>query len=346
MLPMPKPAFNENIKDILKHVHIVDESDQRLLTAWLLYALQPSPPFPPLLLTGEHGSGKSTAARIIKYLIDPHEADLCCEPKSRRDLYITARGHWVYALDNLSRVDPWLSDCLCRISDGGASDNRKLYTDSDATYIKIARPVILTSIEDVANRFDLLDRVVTIELPRLGQDESVPDKRLRDELNAARPALLGALLQLLSWTLQNDPRRDRHAGTRNVDFASWGCAAMNALRLSESVFIEDIQANRAAAGAIAREAEVIFEPVVSFMHERRALWEGTATKLNDELLVRVSRNGRPPDGWPARPSFLSGKLKKIKAALREEGIEVTLGSDNRKGKGGNRIIRLVWTAPD
>src|SRR5690606_12114410 len=104
----------------------------------------------------EQGAGKSTAARLIRRLVDPHIAELRAEPRTIDDVMVAAARSRVIALDNLSGIPPWLSDALCRLSTGGALTKRELYTDADEIILEAVRPVIVTSITDVITRGDLL----------------------------------------------------------------------------------------------------------------------------------------------------------------------------------------------
>ena len=69
---------------------------------------------------------------------------------------IAANNSWCLAYDNLSHVPAWLSDALCRLSTGGGFATRELYTDQEEIIFDSQRPVLLTSIEEVATRSDLL----------------------------------------------------------------------------------------------------------------------------------------------------------------------------------------------
>ena len=115
-----------------------------MLLYWLTMALRPDGPFPPLGLTGEQGSAKSTNAHVLRALVDPNEAPLRSEPKEPRDLMIAATHGWVVALDNLSSLPVWLSDCLCRLATGGGSATRELFSDDDEIIFTAKRPVIVT----------------------------------------------------------------------------------------------------------------------------------------------------------------------------------------------------------
>ena len=101
----------------------------------------------------------------LRALVDPSGAPLRSEPKEPRDLMIAASNGEVLAFDNLSHVPAWLSDALCRLSTGGGFATRELYTDNEEVIFDAMRPVILTGIEDLATRSDLLDRSVLLTLP-------------------------------------------------------------------------------------------------------------------------------------------------------------------------------------
>ena len=112
-------------------------------------ALRPTGPYPVLVLTGEQGSAKSTCARMLRALVDPHEAALRAPPRNEHELFIAARNAHVLAFDNLSTVSPWLSDALSRLATGAGFAARKLYTDDEENVISAERPTILNSIDAV-----------------------------------------------------------------------------------------------------------------------------------------------------------------------------------------------------
>jgi putative DNA primase/helicase len=43
---------------------------------------------------------------------------------------VTAVGGGLLSFDNISAIPVWLSDCLCRLSTGGAYATRGLYTNT------------------------------------------------------------------------------------------------------------------------------------------------------------------------------------------------------------------------
>ena len=87
--------------------------------AWLIAAFRPRGPYPVLVVLGEQGSAKSTLQRVLRALLDPNKAPIRTLPRDERDLMIAATNSWCLAFDNLSHLQDWQSDALCRISTGG-----------------------------------------------------------------------------------------------------------------------------------------------------------------------------------------------------------------------------------
>lgn len=172
----------------------------------LLMTLHPDGPYPVLVLNGEQGSGKTTAARMMMRLIDPHrpgikDDHLDAPPSSPDDLSAVARASWVIGFDNLSTMQPWLSDALCRLSTGGTRAKRKLYSDNDLAEVNVRRPVMLTGIAGLTPRGDLASRAITLHL-------DVPTRRrseaqLWKDFEHAAPAVLAGLYDATSAALRH-----------------------------------------------------------------------------------------------------------------------------------------------
>lgn len=118
MQALPRPVLGGAASEILDVLNI-NQEDWPLLAAWMVGALNPVGAYTVLILFGEQGSSKSTAARMIKELIDPSYAPLRTDPRNNRDLMVSAKHSWIPAFDNLSRMTDDLSDGLCRLATGG-----------------------------------------------------------------------------------------------------------------------------------------------------------------------------------------------------------------------------------
>jgi hypothetical protein len=90
MLPLPIPAAGGSIEELRPFLNVQSNSDFILIVAWILAALRDRGPYPTLALFGEHGTAKTTLAKILRALIDPNSAPLRAltrgpRPVHRRD---------------------------------------------------------------------------------------------------------------------------------------------------------------------------------------------------------------------------------------------------------------------
>jgi len=162
-LPLPVETPGKSLHRLLSPFLNVRIEQWPLVAVWEVAALRPTGPYPVLKLLGEQGAAKTTMARALRSVTDPNAAPIRAEPRDTRDLMIAANNGWVLCLDNLSSMKPALSDALCRLATGGGFSTRTLYTDDDETIFDAMRPVILTSIEEIGTRSDLLERSLIIE---------------------------------------------------------------------------------------------------------------------------------------------------------------------------------------
>lgn len=335
MLPLPFPVAGGSIRELRRFVHMEDE-DWALFLGWLVAALRPVGPYPLLDLQGEHGSGKSTTCRMARAIVDPNTASLRSEPREPRDLMIAANNGWVIALDNLSGIQAWQSDCLCRLSTGGGFSTRTLYSDDEETIFDATRPAVINGIEEVATRADLLDRCLLLNLPRIEQNERKPEAELWADFEEARPRIFGALLSAVAVAHRNAAVTKLPLLPRMADFAIWATAAEPGLGLETGQFLAAYQANRSTGNEVALESSPVGKAVIDFIAEVGE-WIGTSTELLRELEPRVDDATKRLKTWPATARPLGGAIKRLAPNLREAGIDVDF---SRRGKKSTRIIVL------
>jgi hypothetical protein len=265
MRPLPRPVKGGRLRDLQTLLGIREERHWRLLVGFLLAALRPRGPYPVLGLHGEQGSGKSTRARIIRSLIDPSSVPLRSEPKSPRDLMIAANNAWCVALDNLSRLPVWLSDALCRLATGGGFGTRELFTNDEEQLFDSMRPVILTGIEAVATRPDLLDRSLLLEVPCIAKEHRKTEQDLYAAVEPLLPGILGALLDAIVCALKSFPKVQLPGLPRMADFAKWVTSAEPALGWKPGSFLEAYTASQDEANDVALDAYPIVDALRKLM---------------------------------------------------------------------------------
>jgi hypothetical protein len=320
MLPLAVPVCGGSLDQLRQFVNIRDE-DWPLLVGWLLAAFRPIGPYPVLCLHGEQGSAKSTTARVLRCLVDPSMAPLRAEPRDERDLAIAASNSWLVALDNLSYLSPWLSDALCRLSTGGGFATRALYSDNEEAIFDAQRPVLLTGIEDLATRPDLLDRAIVLSLPAITEEVRLPEREFWQRFEAARPRIMGALCNTLSGALCKLPDLKLPTLPRMADFAVWATAGSRALGWDDDAFLGAYLENMSEAVGLALDNSPVVGPLSKLLDDERGTWQGTCQELLDRLLKPFAGE-EPPKNWPRTARALSGALRRLAPALRKTGIEV------------------------
>jgi hypothetical protein len=328
MLALPAPERGGSVAQLRGFLN-VDDAAWRLILAWLVAALRPRGPYPILALFADQGSGKSTVGRLLRDLVDPNSAPLRAEPKSGRDLMITASNSWCLAFDNLSYVPPWLSDALCRLSTGGGFATRELYTDQDEVIFDAQRPALLTSIEEVATRPDLLDRCLIVGLPTIPEERRRSEAELYEAFEKVRPQILGALLDAVAVALRRLPIVQLPGLPRLADFALWATAAETAFGWPEGTFMATYQENRKSANDVALEAAIIAQPLLELL-EAEGGWSGSASELLRALENRVTDQIKRDKDWPKNPQSLTSHLKRLAANLRAVGWIVEKDRTSRK----------------
>ena len=232
--PLPQPVPGGSVDLLRELINVPDEESWRLLVAWLVFTLSPAGPYPILLLHGEQGSAKSTAERVLRSIVDPNHSPLRAAPKEEQDLLVACHNCWVVALDNLSGIQDWLSDALCRVASGTGLAKRELYTDSEEVVLNATRPIALNGITELATRGDLIDRSILVDLDAIPEDRRLPEKQLWRRFEELRPLILGALLDAVACALRNRATTTLPRLPRMADFALFVTAAEEALGWSRA----------------------------------------------------------------------------------------------------------------
>ena len=318
----PCPLASHWSRDLRKFLNISDDH-WPLVLGWLVAALRPRGPYPVLCLHGEQGSAKSTAALLLRSLVDPNAAPLRGEPKEVRDLMIAATHAHVLCFDNLSRLPDWLSNALCRLSTGGGFSTRTLYENDVETIFSASRPSILVGIDELATRGDLIDRAVLVTLSPIDPARRRPEEDLLAEFELARPAIFAGLCTALSTALANVSTTKLARLPRMADFARWATAAEPALGLEPGEFLQAYERNRAVAHELALEGHPLVAALEELLEVRDdGYFETSATGFLDALKQLTDPRHRRDAAWPKSPRALSSALRRLAPALRTVGIDV------------------------
>lgn len=336
MKPLARPVQGGSLEGLRDFLNLETEHEWVLSASWLIGAINPDGPFTILLLQGEQGTAKSTTARLLADLIDPSEASLRTLPRGERDLAIAASRSWVLNFDNLSGLQAWTSDALCRLATGGGFATRKLYTDEDEAIFKAKRPIIMNGISDIATRHDLADRSLTVMLPPIPEEKRRPEKVLWTAWEQAKPGILGALYNAVSMALRNEAHVELATLPRMADFATWVTAAEPALPWAPGTFLKEYAKNRASLVDTAIEADPFATAILRLVEEQaNKELTGTATGILTLLRCAVGEQDWRQKHWPKAANALSNRLRRNATFMRAKGYLV---EDFRSG--GQRFLTI------
>jgi hypothetical protein len=329
---LPCPIGGGSLAPLRALLPLDGDDEWRIVILWMLAALRPAGPYPILAWSGEQGTGKSVASRIVRRLIDPCGDDLMQPPREDRDLIAAARNNHVLAFDNLSSVSGELADSLCRLATGGDIGGRSLYTNDDSAAFAAQRPLLLNGIPDLVSRGDLASRTLFVRLAPLRRRR--PEAELWKAFDAAAPGILGALLNVLSAALANLPtaRLPNDSATfRMADFTLLAIAAEPALGWFAGSALAALRRNMRGAASMLADLDpvaIVLRQLIEDEPSRR--FEGLVSRLYARLNEVADPEMKRAPGWPKGPPKLGEYLRRIAPPLRAVGISV---SENRTGAG-------------
>src|SRR6516164_5411299 len=326
MQPLPVPVPGGSVETLRSFLNVQSDTDFVLVVAWALAVLRNRGPYPVIVLSGEQGSAKSTFSAILRALLDPNTAPLRALPREDRDLFIAASNGHVLAFDNVSGLQTWISDTLCRLATGGGFAVRQLYTDQDEVLFDATRPVILNGIEDIVTRPDLADRAVFLMLEPTDESRR-PEAELWAAFEIERPRILGALLDAVIEGLKRLSETHLPKLPRMADFALWATACETAV-WPPGTFWSAYCGNSDEAVDRVIDADPIAAAVRAFMMAR-TVWTGTASVLLDDLEDMAGQRIAKSKTWPNSPRALAGGLRRAATFLRKVGIECRFDREGR-----------------
>ena len=236
-----------------------------------------------------------------------------------------------------------LADAACRLATGGGFGGRELYSDYDEAVFDATRPLVFNAIPDLgATRPDFLDRSLIIEFHDIKPEARRDERQFWREFEAARPRILGALLDAVALGLKRLPALALDQLPRMADFATWATACEVGLGLDRGSSSRPTRLIELDARDLALESSPLYEPLRELAREG---FRGSTAELLLRLNSIVSEQTRRSVRWPKAPNALASALRRMASNLRAAGIDLQSSRVDRLGKRMVSVTTALTAVP-
>jgi hypothetical protein len=328
--PLPEPVQGGNLDELWRWLNVCAE-DRPLVAAYLVAALRPDIPHPVLDLSGEQGSGKTTAQKVLVTVLDPGPVPNRKPPRDADSWVTAAAGSWIVGLDNLSDIPDWLSDSICRAVTGDGDVRRKLYTDGEFAVFSFRRCIVITGIDLGAVNGDLADRMLPIHLDTIPEHSRLEENELWPGWRDAHPRILGAVLDLAASVARVFPSVRLASRPRMADFGRLLACVDQVLGTA------GFERYRAKQGALASESLTGDPFIVAIGETFPDTFVGTSAELLRAVTPTHDEKWRAPKGWPGNARAATQRLRRQAPPMRKAGWTV------EEDGGANHRNAVRWT---
>jgi hypothetical protein len=343
MLELPEPERGGDIRELRQFVNVRPE-DFVLFCGDAAGLFNTFGNYITTIFCGPAGSGKTTTARFMRGLIDPHKVDT--RPfTSVRDLMHGAGNTHIVSLENISEIKAEFSDAICRLNTGLGYAERLYYNQGKEFMTSLHCPVLINGIPgNLAERDDLLDRTVTFAFG--SRDGLISEDVIRRRYLRALPRMLGALLDGVVGALrvrrEFDEDNDAAAAAlldgfrpRFVDFAVFAEAACRAMGFEEGEFAKAYRDNLGYALRYYAEHNPVCVGIRKLISAEGS-WQGYPEQLWKAIRPYTSNldQGLRNASWLAREDL----PRAIPALAKVYGIKVVMGKRLEKDDNANGIV--------
>ena len=239
--------FDRLIK-LLLDVNVEEKNKKNyglLIKCYIVYLFIPHVLKPVLMPHGHQGGAKSWLLESIRMIVDPSVLKTLSFPRDVNELIQQLSHNHVAYYDNISKLEEWSSDELCRAVTGSGSSKRKLWTDDDDIIYNFKRCVGFNGINMAATKADLLDRGLNIHVKRIEDKDYRTPQDIDREFEEIRPQLLGCIMDILVKVLKwkQEGRKLNLKLKRMAEFTEYGEIISQCMGNPEGAIAEAYQTN-------------------------------------------------------------------------------------------------------
>ena len=329
-----------------KHFFSAPQKSRPLIAAWLCMSIFAGAVQQPILnFMGESGSGKTSLAMAIRNIIDPHsrKAHPSQMPGGTKEASFIMSKNDVYVFDNVSKIPGYLSDFLCLAATGGAFTQRKLFTDGGVYSMELNLSIIITSLETITDRADLLDRLISVPMtsPEHYVDRETTLAALEEDLPKMRMLLLHIATQ---FNASRESLSVPH-GLKSFRMTEWAKGAAYVMQMAGYTVDDLVEALAASSENIVEDTivdDVILDRLqyVLTKEGRTFPWEPQITDLYNEMKASLISDPVGMAAFPPSARVLSKALMMRKQVIRKMGYFM---HKERKKENGLAIRRIKFS---
>jgi hypothetical protein len=338
------------------------EDIKLLLKCYIISLFIPEIQKPILLLHGEQGGAKSTFQELVKMLVEPSITQTLTFPRDSNEFIQQLSHNYIAYYDNVSTIQEWISDLLCRSVTGSSFSKRALYTNDDDIYYNFKSIIGINGIDLAATKADLLDRSIIIQTERIDKKDRKKIKKIWEKFNQLKPYVLGYIFDVLAKVLKYKAEHGEidfpNGLNRMADWEEYCEIISRCMGNPDGEFQRVYQENIGVQIDEAIESSPLSQTIIELMSEEipttriidketgkeikniRDKWSGTPTELHTELqniaVGKLNLIVSKIKSFPKSASSLTRKINSVKTNLREKGIEITVGRDEK----GKRFITI------
>lgn len=332
-----EPRGSLHLREIFEFINVENEDMKLLLMVWIVTSFIKGFPHVAPIIHGQQGSAKTTASEILKAIIDPSVIKTARLPHDIKETVQMLAHSWFTIFDNVSpdKFPGSTSDLFCTVITGGGVSKRELHTDDEDIIYNLQRVIGINGIVIVANKPDLLDRSVLIELARIPEEKRKSANEVAKQFSEKLPAILGGIFDTLVQAIQIKKTLTFTSLPRMADFAEWGSAIAIALGYTQEQFLTSYKNNIQQQSDTVIDDSLVATLVLALCERQEEdEWEGTASELLEELGKNeegvIDEKIRRSVNFPKASNVLSRDLNELKTTLAEAGCYVWQTGTNRK----------------
>ena len=278
---------------------------------------------PILSISGQKGSGKSSAIRKFCQIVDPKNIGLGNIPKSEDDISLRISENYVNAFDNLSYISKNISDLFCKCVTGGTNVRRTLYENNDETTFDLKSIVVLNGIDIIVTESDLVDRSIFLHLERFSSEELRTEAELDSEFEKDLPTILALCFSVLQLAFKDKTEIGKDNILRMADFYEWSIKIGKAIGYEEKFVDGLLQKNYERIIKQSLYENPLTQLILIYMEYSEEKIHSVADFL--KVLKKLAREQEiDVQLLPKQPNVLSRKLKQLKSDLQFVGITYSI----------------------